>query len=68
MYQQIIFHSIRFKNVDTIFDVLFLLLQTVLNVKVIKWIFSDKSPMINIPGFTFPVQEFLLEDILEIIR
>lgn len=68
MYQQIIFHSIRFKNVDTIFVVLFLLLQTVLNVKVIKWIFSDKSPMINIPGFTFPVQEFLLEDILEIIR
>lgn len=24
--------------------------------------------MVNIPGFTYPVQEFLLEDVLELTR
>lgn len=28
----------------------------------------DNCPMIHIPGLTFPVQEFLLEDILEMTR
>lgn len=28
----------------------------------------DKCPMIHIPGLTFPVEEFLLEDIIEMTR
>lgn len=28
----------------------------------------DNCPMIHIPGLTFPVEEFLLEDVLELTR
>uniref|UniRef100_A0A3B4FA51 Helicase ATP-binding domain-containing protein n=1 Tax=Pundamilia nyererei TaxID=303518 RepID=A0A3B4FA51_9CICH len=28
----------------------------------------DNCPMIHIPGLTFPVEEFLLEDIIEMTR
>uniref|UniRef100_A0A3Q2PRE9 RNA helicase n=1 Tax=Fundulus heteroclitus TaxID=8078 RepID=A0A3Q2PRE9_FUNHE len=30
--------------------------------------YFDKCPMIHIPGLTFPVEEFLLEDIIEMTR
>lgn len=30
--------------------------------------YFDKCPMIHIPGLTFPVQEFLLEDVVEMTR
>lgn len=29
---------------------------------------TDKCPMIHIPGLTFPVEEFLLEDVVELTR
>ncbi|XP_005755959.1 ATP-dependent RNA helicase DHX36-like, partial [Pundamilia nyererei] len=30
--------------------------------------YFDNCPMIHIPGLTFPVEEFLLEDIIEMTR
>ncbi|XP_006637568.1 ATP-dependent DNA/RNA helicase DHX36 [Lepisosteus oculatus] len=30
--------------------------------------YFDKCPMIHIPGFTFPVKEYLLEDVVEMLR
>uniref|UniRef100_H3CQH5 ATP-dependent DNA/RNA helicase DHX36 n=1 Tax=Tetraodon nigroviridis TaxID=99883 RepID=H3CQH5_TETNG len=30
--------------------------------------YFDRCPMIHIPGFTFPVEEFLLEDVVQMIR
>ncbi|PVD36953.1 hypothetical protein C0Q70_03946 [Pomacea canaliculata] len=48
-------------------DLKIILMSATLNAEMFSRYFY-KSPMINIPGFTFPVQEFLLEDILEIIR
>ena len=30
--------------------------------------FVDNCPMLNIPGFTYPVAEFHLEDVIEMTR
>jgi len=30
--------------------------------------YADGSAMLNIPGFTFPVRQFLLEDVLELLQ
>lgn len=49
------------------------ILQRVLKVLFFLFIFIfhlpvDNCPMIHIPGFTFPVEEFLLEDIVQMTR
>ncbi|KAK3800360.1 hypothetical protein RRG08_052745 [Elysia crispata] len=44
-----------------------ILMSATLNAEMFSKYF-DGCPMLNIPGYTFPVQEYLLEDILEMTR
>uniref|UniRef100_A0A4X2LKK4 ATP-dependent DNA/RNA helicase DHX36 n=2 Tax=Vombatus ursinus TaxID=29139 RepID=A0A4X2LKK4_VOMUR len=48
-------------------DLKVILMSATLNAEKFSEYF-DHSPMIHIPGFTFPVAEFLLEDVIEKIR
>ncbi|KAL0973520.1 hypothetical protein UPYG_G00205200 [Umbra pygmaea] len=48
-------------------DLKVILMSATLNAEKFSRYF-DNCPMIHIPGMTFPVQEFLLEDVLEMIR
>lgn len=48
-------------------DLKVILMSATLNSEMFSKYF-DKCPMINIPGFTYPVQEYLLEDVLEITK
>nr|KAG5698926.1 hypothetical protein BaRGS_024847 [Batillaria attramentaria] len=48
-------------------DLKVILMSATLNAEMFSKYF-DNSPMVNIPGFTYPVQEYLLEDVLEITR
>nr|XP_057935113.1 ATP-dependent DNA/RNA helicase DHX36 [Doryrhamphus excisus] len=48
-------------------DIKIILMSATLNAEKFSKYF-DNCPMIHIPGFTFPVEEFLLEDVVEMIR
>uniref|UniRef100_A0AAZ3SJV9 ATP-dependent DNA/RNA helicase DHX36 n=1 Tax=Oncorhynchus tshawytscha TaxID=74940 RepID=A0AAZ3SJV9_ONCTS len=48
-------------------DLKVILMSATLNAEKFSKYFNN-CPMIHIPGMTFPVQEFLLEDVLEMIR
>uniref|UniRef100_A0A3B4XFU2 Helicase ATP-binding domain-containing protein n=1 Tax=Seriola lalandi dorsalis TaxID=1841481 RepID=A0A3B4XFU2_SERLL len=48
-------------------DLKVILMSATLNAEKFSKYF-DKCPMIHIPGLTFPVEEFLLEDIVEMTR
>ncbi|XP_041849753.1 ATP-dependent DNA/RNA helicase DHX36 [Melanotaenia boesemani] len=48
-------------------DLKVILMSATLNAEKFSKYF-DNCPMVHIPGLTFPVEEFLLEDILEMIR
>ncbi|XP_076451266.1 ATP-dependent DNA/RNA helicase DHX36-like [Babylonia areolata] len=48
-------------------DLKIILMSATLNAEMFSKYFH-KCPMINIPGFTYPVQEFLLEDVLEMTK
>ncbi|XP_022251673.1 ATP-dependent RNA helicase DHX36-like [Limulus polyphemus] len=48
-------------------DLKVILMSATLNAEQFSQYFGN-CPMLNIPGFTFPVKEYLLEDVLEMIR
>ncbi|XP_066565587.1 ATP-dependent DNA/RNA helicase DHX36 [Amia ocellicauda] len=48
-------------------DLKVILMSATLNAEKFSKYF-DKAPMIHIPGFTYPVKEYLLEDIVEMLR
>ncbi|XP_061136394.1 ATP-dependent DNA/RNA helicase DHX36 isoform X2 [Syngnathus typhle] len=52
---------------DVRHDLKVILMSATLNAEKFSKYF-DNCPMIHIPGFTFPVEEFLLEDIVEMMR
>ncbi|KAK7094211.1 hypothetical protein V1264_007863 [Littorina saxatilis] len=48
-------------------DLKVILMSATLNAEMFSQYFN-RCPMINIPGFTYPVKEYLLEDVLEMTR
>ncbi|XP_018426680.1 PREDICTED: ATP-dependent RNA helicase DHX36 [Nanorana parkeri] len=48
-------------------DLKIILMSATLNAEKFSRYF-DKCPMLHIPGFTFPVKEYLLEDVIEMLR
>ncbi|XP_052212267.1 ATP-dependent DNA/RNA helicase DHX36-like [Dreissena polymorpha] len=48
-------------------DLKLVLMSATLNAEAFSKYF-DNCPMINIPGYTFPVEEFLLEDVIEMLH
>nr|XP_023677862.1 ATP-dependent RNA helicase DHX36 [Paramormyrops kingsleyae] len=48
-------------------DIKIILMSATLNAEKFSKYF-DKCPMIHIPGFTYPVTEYLLEDVVEMLR
>uniref|UniRef100_A0A7N6B5H0 RNA helicase n=1 Tax=Anabas testudineus TaxID=64144 RepID=A0A7N6B5H0_ANATE len=49
-------------------DLKVILMSATLNAEKFSKYFGNNCPMIHIPGLTFPVEEFLLEDVVEKIR
>ncbi|XP_072264096.1 ATP-dependent DNA/RNA helicase DHX36 [Pyxicephalus adspersus] len=48
-------------------DLKVILMSATLNAEKFS-LYFDKCPMLHIPGFTFPVKEYLLEDVIEMLR
>ncbi|XP_053390131.1 ATP-dependent DNA/RNA helicase DHX36-like, partial [Mercenaria mercenaria] len=48
-------------------DLKLILMSATLNAEAFSKYFYD-CPMINVPGFTYPVKEYLLEDVIELLR
>lgn len=60
-----------FGNIDSFFIFSITVILFLLGVICLLIVYSfivDNCPMIHIPGLTFPVEEFLLEDVLEMTR